>query len=96
MTMAVIHYMSKITNAIPAPLAGMGFVRGFAILFGIDVPRFGDLASIKGGLPSFHIPMGLLNFEMLQTIFSYALFLAAIGLLESLLTLNLVDKTTER
>lgn len=96
LTMAVIHYMPKLTNAIPAPLAGIGFVAGLVILFGIDVPRVGDLASIKGGLPSFHIPMVPLNFETLQIIFPYALVLAAIGLIESLLTLNLVGEITEK
>ncbi len=96
LTMAVIHYMPKITNAIPAPLAGIGLVAGLVILFGIDVPRVGDLASIQGGLPQFHIPIVPLNFETLQIIFPYALILAAIGLIESLLTLNLVGEITEK
>ena len=94
LTMFIIWALPKITNIIPAPLAGIGIVAGLVIIFGIDVPRVGDLASIKGGLPVFHIPMVPLNFETLEIIFPYALILAAIGLIESLLTLNLVGEIT--
>ena len=55
-TMAIIWVMPKISNIVPAPLAGIAVVaRRIVIFFGIDVPRVGDLASIKGGLPEFHI-----------------------------------------
>ena len=64
------------------------------IALDIPVPRVGDLASVKGGLPQFHIPMVPLTFETLQIIFPYALVLAAVGLIESLLTLNLVSEIT--
>jgi SulP family sulfate permease len=94
LTMSIIWIMPKITNAIPAPLAGIAIVAAIVILFGIDVPRVGDLASIKGGLPQFHIPTIPLNLETLKIIFPYALILAAIGLIESLLTLNLVGELT--
>lgn len=94
LTMAIIWLMPKVTNIIPAPLAGIAVVAGIVIVFGIDVPRVGDLASIEGGLPSFHIPMVPLNLETLKIIFPFALILAAIGLIESLLTLNLVGEIT--
>ncbi|MHA1597829.1 MAG: SulP family inorganic anion transporter [Alphaproteobacteria bacterium] len=94
LTMAIIWLMPKITSVIPAPLAGIGIVAGIVIFFGVDVPRVGDLASIKGGLPLFHIPTVPLNLETLSIIFPYALVLAAIGLIESLLTLNLVGEIT--
>jgi len=94
LTMAIIWLMPKITKVIPAPLAGIAIVAGIVIAFGIDVPRVGDLASIKGGLPLFHIPLVPINIETLQVIFPYALILAAIGLIESLLTLNLVGEIT--
>jgi SulP family sulfate permease len=94
LTMAIIWLLPKITTAIPAPLAGIGIVALVVILFDIDVPRVGDMASIEGGLPSFHIPQVPLNFETLQIILPYALVLAAIGLIESLLTLNLVGRIT--
>ncbi len=94
LTMVIIWGMPKITKTIPAPLAGIGVVAAIVIIFGIDVPRVGDLASIKGGLPIFHIPQVPLNFETLKIILPYALILAAIGLIESLLTLNLVGEIT--
>ena len=93
-TMAIIWVMPRITNAIPAPLAGIGIVAIVVIVFGIDVPRVGDLASIQGGLPGFHLPAVPWNLETLQIILPYALILAAIGLIESLLTLNLVGEIT--
>ena len=94
LTMVIIWGIPKITKAIPAPLAGIGIVAGLVIFFGLDVPRVGDMASIEGGLPSFHIPMVPLNLETLEIILPYALILAAIGLIESLLTLNLVGEIT--
>ena len=94
LTMAIIWLMPRITKFVPAPLAGIAIVAAIVIAFGIDVPRVGDLASIKGGLPEFHIPTVPLNLETLKIIFPYALILAAIGLIESLLTLNLVGDMT--
>jgi SulP family sulfate permease len=92
LTMAIIWLLPKLTTSFPAPLAGIGIVAFIVIVFNIDVPRVGDMASIEGGLPSFHLPMVPLNFETLTIIFPYALVLAAIGLIESLLTLNLVNR----
>ncbi|MZR11828.1 STAS domain-containing protein [Maritimibacter sp. DP07] len=94
LTMAVIWVMPRITRVIPAPLAGIVVVAAVVIGFGIDVPRVGDLASIQGGLPPFHIPAVPLNLETLEIILPYAVILAAIGLIESLLTLNLVGEMT--
>ncbi len=94
LTMAIIWVMPRLTKVIPAPLVGIGVVAGLVIALGLDVPRVGDLASIKGGLPSFHLPMVPLNFATLEIILPYAVILAAIGLIESLLTLNLVGEMT--
>ncbi len=94
LTMAVIWGTPKVTSFIPAPLAGILVVAGLVIAFGIDVPRVGDMASIQGGLPAFHIPTVPLTWETFQIILPYALILAAIGLIESLLTLNLVGEMT--
>ena len=95
-TMGIIWMMPRITNVIPAPLAGIGIVAAIVIIFGLDVPRVGDLASIQGGLPPFHIPAVPFNMETLWIILPYALILAAIGLIESLLTLNLVGEMTNK
>ncbi|MGC0222811.1 SulP family inorganic anion transporter [Pseudooceanicola nitratireducens] len=93
-TMAIIWVMPRITRAIPAPLAGIGIVAVVVIAFGLDVPRVGDMASIEGGLPAFHIPMVPMTWETFEIILPYAVILAAIGLIESLLTLNLVGEMT--
>lgn len=94
MTMGIIWLMPKITKVIPAPLAGIGLVAAVVIGFGLDVPRVGDMASIEGGLPLFHVPLVPLNWATLEIILPYSLILAAIGLIESLLTLNLVGEIT--
>ncbi|WP_368187086.1 SulP family inorganic anion transporter [Aestuariibius sp. HNIBRBA575] len=94
LTMAIIWVMPKLTNLIPAPLAGIGIVAIIVIAFGLDVPRVGDMASIQGGLPTFHIPNVPFNWETLEIVLPYAVILAAIGLIESLLTLNLVGEMT--
>ncbi|EEX08141.1 sulfate transporter family protein [Ruegeria lacuscaerulensis ITI-1157] len=94
LTMAVIWVMPRITRIVPAPLAGIAVVAALVIGMGLEVPRVGDLASIEGGLPKFHIPMVPLNWETFQIILPYAVILAAIGLIESLLTLNLVGEIT--
>ncbi|AUR10651.1 putative sulfate transporter [Phaeobacter inhibens] len=105
LTMLIIWGTPKITAIIPAPLAGIGIVAALVIAFGINVPTVGDMASIKGGLPSFHNPFGTgeglygtalapFTLETLWIILPYAVILAAIGLIESLLTLNLVGEIT--
>ncbi|MBV2360369.1 SulP family inorganic anion transporter [Thalassococcus sp. CAU 1522] len=94
LTMAIIWVMPRITRIVPAPLAGIAVVAGLVIAFGLEVPRVGDLASIAGGLPSFHMPVVPPTLETFQIILPYAVILAAIGLIESLLTLNLVGEMT--
>ena len=89
-TMVVIWGIPKITKAIPAPLAGIGIVTALVMGFGLDVPRVADLADLAGNLPVFAIPEVPMTWETLRIILPYAVILAAIGLIESLLTLNLV------
>ena len=96
-TMAIIWITPRITKIIPAPLMAIGLVTIAVLAFDINVPRVGDLASLAGGFPSWHIPLVPLNMETLSIILPYAVILAAIGLIESLLTLNLVgDMTNQR
>ena len=105
LTMGIIYLLPKVTKIIPAPLAGIAITAFVVIGFGLDVPRVGDMASIEGGFPMFHIPFGEgvgiygtplapLTLETLWIILPYAVILAAIGLIESLLTLNLVGEMT--
>ncbi len=95
LTMAIIRYLPKLTKAIPSALAAIMVVSFAVILLGMDSRTVGDLASIAGGLPEFHIPMVPFNGETLWIILPYAIILAAIGLIESLLTLSLIDEITD-
>jgi SulP family sulfate permease len=94
-TVSIIYLLPKLTKAIPSTLAGIAIVSFAVAYFGIETKTVGDLGSIAGGLPSFHIPQVELSFETLRIIFPYALILAAIGLIETLLTLNLIDDMTD-
>lgn len=95
-TMVIIWLTPKLTKRIPAPLMAIGVVTALVLFFDINVPRVGDLASLAGGFPSFVLPDVPLSLETLQIILPYAIILAAIGLIESLLTLNLVGDMTEQ
>lgn len=94
LTMVVIYLVPKVTKSFPAPLAAILVVAGLVIGFDIPVPRVGDLASISGGLPEFALPTVPLTLETLKIILPYAFIFSAIGLIESLLTLNLVGEKT--
>ncbi len=94
-TMAIIYLLPKLTKAIPSTLAAILLVSLASAWLGLDTKTVGDMGSIAGGLPSFHIPQVPLNLQTLEIIFPYALILAAIGLIETLLTLNLIDEMTD-
>jgi SulP family sulfate permease len=94
LTMAIINYLPKLTTAIPSSLAAIVSVSLLVIFLDIDTKTVGDLASIKGGLPQFHLPEVAFNLETLKIILPYSIILAAIGLIESLLTLTLIDEVT--
>lgn len=94
LTMAIIYLLPKITGKFPAALAAILVVSFLVIGLQLDTATVGDLASIEGGLPTFHIPAVPFNFETLIIILPYAFILASIGLIESLLTLTLIDEVT--
>jgi len=94
-TILIIYVLPKLTKAIPSTLAGIAFVSFFVFFLGIETKTVGDLGSISGGLPAFHIPQVPLNIDTIVIIFPYALILASIGLIETLLTLNLIDDMTD-
>ena len=95
LTMTVIYIAPRITKAIPATLLGILATSLLTALFDIDTRTVGDLGSIAGGLPQFHLPDVPMNWETLKIVFPYSLILAAVGLIESLLTLNLIDDMTD-
>ena len=94
LTILIINYLPKLTTAVPSSLAAIVFVSLLVILLDIDTNTVGDLASIKGGLPQFHIPEVAFNLDTLKIILPYSIILAAVGLIESLLTLSLIDEVT--
>ena len=95
LTMIIIWGLPKLTKVVPSSLAAILVTFGVVLLFGIDTHTVGDMASIKGGFPPFHIPQVPLSFETLKVILPYSAIVAGVGLIESLLTLNIVDEITE-
>jgi SulP family sulfate permease len=94
LTIAIVYFLPKITKVIPASLVAILVVFGVVIGFGIHTKTVADIASISGNLPSFHIPDLPFSLNTLQIIFPYALVMAGVGLIESLLTLSMVDEIT--
>jgi SulP family sulfate permease len=104
LTMAIIHFLPKLTSAIPASLAAIVTVTLIVIGLDLDTRSVVDVlrdmtgdanATIAGGLPSFSIPAVPLTWETLEIILPYSIILAGVGLIESLLTLTLIDEITE-
>ena len=95
LTMLIIWGFPKITKVIPSSLMAILVIFGIVAFTGIDTTTVGDIASIKGGFPPFHIPDLPYTLESFILILPYALIVAGVGLIESLLTLNLVDEITE-
>ncbi|MBT2621952.1 SulP family inorganic anion transporter [Chryseobacterium sp. ISL-6] len=94
LTIAIVFIFPKITKAVPSSLVAIIVVFGLVHFLNIDTKKVIDIASVSGSLPSFHIPNIPFNIEALQIIFPYAAIMAGVGLIESLLTLNMVDELT--
>lgn len=94
LTIGIVFVFPKISKAVPPSLVAIIVVFVLVLVFKIDTKTVKDIASVKGGFPSFHIPVIPFNLSTLQIIFPYALIMAGVGLTEGLLTLNLVDELT--
>ena len=103
LTMAIIHFLPKLTKAVPSSLVAIVVVTLIVQSLNLDARTVVDFvrdmtndpqASIAGGFPQFSIPDVPFSLETLKIIFPFALILAAIGLIESLLTLTLIDELT--
>ncbi|BAF70124.1 SulP family inorganic anion transporter [Nitratiruptor sp. SB155-2] len=92
LTMAIIYTLPRFTKAIPASLGALIAITALVLLFQIDTKQIKDLADISGSFPAFHIPTAPLNFETLKTILPYSVIIALVGLIESLLTLSVLDE----
>ena len=101
LTMFIMFVVPKLTNKVPAALTGIGLVSALVIGGGIETETVASFVanngggSIAAGLPTFAVPWISMSMETLGFIFPYAAILAAIGLIESLMTLNLVDELTQ-
>lgn len=101
LTMAIMYFLPKLTKKIPAALTAIVIVSLIVIFGNIGTETVQSFIvsnggqGIKAGLPSFNVPLISLSFETLSFIMPYALILAAIGLIESLMTLNLIDELTD-
>ncbi len=94
-TMLIIWGLPKFSKAIPASLVAILAVFGVVVGFNIDTKTVGDIASIQGGFPPFHIPGIPFTLETFILILPYSAIMAGVGLIESLLTLNIIDEITE-
>jgi len=95
LTMLIIHFLPKLTKVVPSSLAAILIIFGLVTFFNLDTRTVGDIASIKGGFLPFHVPAIDWSFDSLKLIAPYSLIIAGVGLIESLLTLNIVDEITE-
>ncbi len=95
-TMFIIYLLPKLTKAVPSSLIAIIAVALLSIFSGIHTKTVGDMASIRGGFPKFHLAAVPYNLATLRIIVPYAFILAGAGLIETLLTLNLVDEMTDR
>lgn len=95
LTIAIVVLLPKLTKAVPSSLVAIIVVFILVYFLGIDTKTVEDIASVSGGFPPFHIPQIDLSWKTLEIIAPYSMIMAAVGLTEGLLTLNLVDEITE-
>ncbi|WP_020404254.1 SulP family inorganic anion transporter [Gracilimonas tropica] len=95
LTMAIIWGLPKFSKKIPASLVAILTIFAVVVVFGIETKTVGDIASIQGGFPPFHIPQIPFTWEAFMVILPYSAIIAGVGLIESLLTLNIIDEITE-
>lgn len=94
-TLILLYTLPRFIKVVPAPLIALVVLTAVAIYSGVELKTVGDLGAITQSLPSFLIPNVPFSFETLQIIFPYSLSLAIVGLLETLLTSQIVDDMTE-
>ncbi|HLU35594.1 MAG TPA: SulP family inorganic anion transporter [Thermomicrobiales bacterium] len=93
--LGIIYGFPRITKAIPAPLVTIVLLTAATVWLDIDVRNVGDMGELPSSLPTFLIPDVPFNMETLGIIFPYALPLAIVGLMESLMTASLLDDLTD-
>ena len=93
--LAIIYILPRFTKAVPSPLVAIIVISLIAVMTGSNVRTVGDMGELSQTLPIFLLPDIPLNFETLQIIFPYSLSIAIVGLVESLLTAQIVDDMTD-
>jgi sulfate permease, SulP family len=93
--LAIIYLLPRLTRAVPSPLVAIILLAVVSIALGLPVRTVGEMGRLPEGLPSFALPKVPLTLETLRIIFPYAATMAAVGLLESLLTAQIVDDMTD-
>lgn len=93
--LAIIYLVPRVTKAVPSPLVAILVLAAISIALGLPVRTVGDMGKLPEGLPSFALPDVPLTWETLRIILPYSLTMAAVGLLESLLTAQIVDDMTD-
>ena len=93
--LAIIYLLPLVTTAVPSPLVTIVLLTLVAVTFGLDVRTVGDMGALPDTLPVFLVPDIPLSFETLRIILPYSVAVAVVGLLESLMTQNIVDDLTD-
>lgn len=93
--LAIIYLFPLLTRAVPSPLVCIVLLTAVSMYFGFDIRTVGDMGELPDSLPVFLLPNVPLTLETLQIIFPYALTLAVVGLLESMMTASIVDELTD-
>jgi len=94
-TLAIIYILPRFTKAVPSALVAIVIMTIVSILAGLNVSTVGDMGALPSTLPFLHFPDVPFNLDTLYIIFPYALPLAFVGMIESLLTATIVDESTE-
>jgi SulP family sulfate permease len=94
LTIIIVLVLPKLTKAVPASLIAIIIISALVYFGNVNTKKVLDIASVSGAFPYFHIPKIPISWETIQVIFPYALIMAGVGLVESLLTLNMVDEIT--
>ena len=92
--LAIIYLLPRVTRVVPSPLVAIVVLTAVSIWLGLDVFTVGDRGQLPSALPAFHLPNVPFTWETLQIIFPYSVTMAAVGLLESLMTAQIVDDLT--
>ena len=93
--LGIIYLLPLLTTAVPSPLVCIVVLTGVAMFLGLDIRTVGDMGELPDSLPIFLLPDIPLNLETLKIIFPYALTMAIVGLLESMMTATIVDDLTD-